>query len=163
MSFGGGRSLAEPAFPNDDGVTDPALVAHLNDHSALLARLGEARIFTPVVAVLLDDPQVAAVEGDKNSEMAAVLITGADGRTALLAFTSVETMTVWNPQSRPVSVLGRDAARAAIADGASALLLDLGSPRFQVIETDDLKHLAAGHQLVQTPVGTAWIETESPD
>ncbi len=160
MSFGGGRSLAEPAFPHDDGDIDPALAAHVTDHTAVLARLGNARIFTPVVAVLLDDPQVAAVEGDKHSEMAAVLITGADGRTALLAFTSVETMTAWNPNSRPVSVLGRDAARAALADGASALLLDLGSPSFQVIETDDLEHLAAGHQLVQTPVGTAWVETE---
>lgn len=161
MSFGGGRSLAEPAFPNDDGLIAPELAEHVANPVQLLARIGKARIFTPVVAVLLDDPEVAAVEGDKNSEMAAVLMTGADGRKALLAFTSVAAMTAWNPESRPVSVLGQDAAQAAIADGASAMLLDLGSPTFQVIETDDLQHLAAGHQLVQTPVGTAWIEPAS--
>lgn len=161
MTCGGGRSLAEPAFPDDDGLIDPFLADVLDDHVQVLARVGAARIFTPVVAVLLDDPDVAAVEGDKNSEMAAVFMTGADGRKALLAFTSVATMSAWNPQSRPVSVLGVDAAQSALADDASAMLLDLGSPSFQVIETEDLSHLAAGHQLVQTAVGSAWIETQS--
>lgn len=157
MSFGGGRSLAEPAFPDDDGLVDPALADILGDAVELLARLGTARVFVPVVAILNDDPQVAAVEGDKNSEMAAVLMTGADGRTALLTFSSVATMTAWNPQARPVSVLGRDAARAAIADQAAAMLFDLGSPHFQVVETEDLHHLAAEDVLVRTAVGTAWV------
>lgn len=161
MSHGGGRSLAAPAFPDDDGLIDPALKDALADEIELLARLGAARIFTPVVAVLLDDPQVAAVEGDKNSEMAAVLMTGADGRTALLAFTSTETMLAWNSQARPVSVLGRDAARAALAEGAAAMLIDLGSESFQVIETDDLEQLAAGRQLVRTALGHAWVERDN--
>lgn len=161
MSCGEGPSLAEPAFPNDDGLVDPTLVEVLADSARVLARVGAARVFTPVVAVLLDDPEVAAVEGDKNSEMAAVFMTGADGRKALLAFTSVAAMSAWNTQARPVSVFGKDAAQAALDDGASAMLLDLGSPSFHVIETDDLMHLAAGHQFVQTPVGSAWIEPAS--
>ncbi len=152
-SFGGGRSLASPAFPDDDGRLDPGL--DLSDDTAMLATIGAARVFVPVVAVL---GERATDGGDKNSDMAAVLITGADGRTALLAFTSVDTMTRWNPTSRPVPVYGRDAARAALADGASALVLDLGQPTFHVVETEDLEHVAAEHVLVRTPAGTAWVE-----
>lgn len=152
-SFGGGRSLAEPAFPDDDGALDPSL--DLTDDTTVLATIGTARVFVPVVAVL---GELATDGSDKNSDMAAVLMTGADGRTALLAFTSLETMSRWNPESRPVPVYGRDAARAALADGASAMLLDLGQPTFGVVETEDLEHVAAEHVLVRTPAGTAWIE-----
>ncbi|WP_313406506.1 SseB family protein [Aeromicrobium sp.] len=153
MTHGEGRSLAEPAFPDDDGLPDPKL--DLSDDATMLATIGSARVFVPVVAVLGE----RATDGsDKNSDMAAVLMTGADGRTALLAFSSVETMSRWNPTSRPVPVYGRDAARAAIADGATALLLDVGQATFHVVETDDLEHVAAEHVLVRTPGGTAWVE-----
>ena len=152
-SFGGGRSLAEPALPDDDGRHDPTL--DLADEATMLATIGTARVFVPVVAVL---GERATNGSDKNSDMAAVLMTGADGRTALLAFSSLETMSRWNPTSRPVPVYGRDAARAALADGASALLLDLGQPTFQVVETEDLEHVAAEHVLVRTEGGTAWVE-----
>lgn len=154
---GGGRSLASPAFPDDDGHVDEKLVDVLDDEVGMLARLGSARVFVPVVAVLNSDPAVASTEGDKDSEMAAVLMTGADGRRALLTFTSTSSLTAWNPQARPVPVFGRDAARAAIAEGAGAMLVDLGSPSFQVVETEDLGHLADEHVLVRTPDGTAWL------
>lgn len=153
MTHGGGRSLAEPQFPDDDGTQDPQL--DLSDDATMLATIGTARVFVPVVAVL---GELATDGSDKNSDMAAVLMTGADGRTALLAFSSIETMSRWNPTSRPVPVYGRDAARAAIADGATALLLDVGQPTFHVVETDDLEHVAAEHVLVRTPGGTAWVE-----
>lgn len=146
-------NLAEPAFPGDDGKLDPNL--DLTDDATVLATIGTSRVFVPVVAVLGEQ---ATDGGDKDSEMAAVLMTGADGRTALLAFSSLETMNRWNPTSRPVPVYGRDAARAASADGAAALLLDLGEPTFSVIETEDLEHVAAEHVLVSTETGTAWVK-----
>ena len=89
--------------------------------------------------------------------MAAVMMTGADGRQALLAFSSVATMTAWDADARPVPVWGRQAARAALDEGASAMLLDLASPTFTVIETADVEHLAAGHRLVSTDAGPAWV------
>lgn len=149
------RSLASPAFPGDDGLTDPALGEALDsgEHDVVLAALGAARVFVPVVALLGDTP----ADGDKNAEMAAVLMTGADGRRALLAFSSVETMVAWDPQARPVPVLGAEAARAALSEQASAMLLDLGGPGFTVVETADVEHLAAGHRLVSTAAGIAWI------
>jgi hypothetical protein len=147
------RGLAAPAFPDDDGLTDPRLVGALGDDLAVLEAFAEARVFVPIIALLGEVP----TDGDKNAEMAAVLMTGADGRTALLAFTSVATMAVWDPQARPVPVLGRDAARATLDEGAAALLLDLGNPSFSVVETTDVEHLAAGHVMVRTPAGSAWL------
>lgn len=153
MAGGHDRSLASPQFPGDDGTADVALAAALGDEIAVLQALPEARVFVPIVPLLGETPAT----GDKNADMAAVLMTGADGRQALLAFSSVATMTAWDPQARPVPVLGRDAALAAIDEGASAVLLDLASPGFTVVEKQDVDHLAAGHRLVLSEVGAAWV------
>lgn len=126
-----GPSLAEPQFPDDDGTVDPRLAAVLAHDEQVFAVLPEVRVFVPIVAIVGESTPTG---GDKNADMAAVLMTGADGRTALLAFSSTETMTQWNAEARPVPVLGADAARAALDEGASALLLDLGSPGFTVVE-----------------------------
>ncbi len=153
------RSLAEPQFPDDDGRAAPQLVAALEaaaggDDVGVLAALPQVRVFVPIVPVLGE----RATDGsDKSADMAAVLMTGADGRVALLAFSSVATLEAWNPAARPVPVLGGDAARAALDEQASALLLDLGAPGFTVVETDDLHHLADGHRLLRTPDGPAWV------
>ncbi|MGA9100418.1 SseB family protein [Aeromicrobium sp.] len=148
-----GRSLAEPAFPDDDGTVDAALAAAFGDDTQVLEVLGGVRVFVPVIALVGDTP----ADSDKEADMAAVLMTGADGRTALLAFSSVATMTAWNGDARPVPVWGRDAARAALDEQATAVLLDLGSPTFTVVETADVGHLAAGHRLVSTDAGPAWL------
>jgi hypothetical protein len=146
-------SLAEPAFPDDDGMVDPALADAFGDDTRVLAVLGGVRVFVPVVALLGDSPAGT----DKEADMAAVLMTGADGRTALLAFSSVAAMATWKADARPVPVWGCEAARAALDEDASALLLDLAGPTFTVIETSDVEHLAAGHRLVDTDAGPAWL------
>lgn len=146
-------SLAAPAFPDDDGTVDPALAAAFGDDTQVLAVLGDVRVFVPVIAMLGDAPAGT----DKEADMAAVLMTGADGRQALLAFSSIATMATWNADARPVPVWGRDAARAVLDEDATAMLLDLASPTFTVVETADVKHLAAGHRLVSTEAGPAWL------
>ncbi|MGA8851951.1 MAG: SseB family protein [Aeromicrobium sp.] len=125
------RTLAEPQFPGDDGTADRRLAAAFGDDDSVFAVLPDVRVFVPVVAILGDSTPTG---GDKNADMAAVLMTGADGRTALLAFSSIATMAQWNAEARPVPVLGSGAAQAALDEGASALLLDLGSPSFTVVE-----------------------------
>jgi hypothetical protein len=147
------RTLASPQFPNDDGAVDPSLAAALGDDLEVRAALSDARVFVPIIALLGEVP----AEGDKNADMAAVLMTGADGRQALLAFSSVASMAAWDPNARPVPILGRDAARATLDEGAEAILLDLANPTFTVVETDDVQHIAAGHRLVRSEAGPAWI------
>ena len=125
------RSLAEPAFPDDDGTIDPRLSEALGDDAAVFDIIGEVRVFVPIVAVLGE----RATDGtDKSADLAAVFMTGADGRKALLTFSSVDALAAWNLAARPVPVWGRDAAQAALDEGASALLLDLGTENFTVVE-----------------------------
>jgi hypothetical protein len=125
------RSLAEPAFPDDDGLIDATLASALGNDAQVAAVFGDSRVFVPIVAVLGE----RATDGsDKSADMAVVLMTGNDGRTALLAFSSVAALEAWNPRARPVPVWGRDAVLAAKDEGAVAILLDLGSERFTVLE-----------------------------
>lgn len=156
-----GRQLMGPGFPGDDGGSDPTVSAALASYSSnpanapqALAALAGARLLVPVVAVLgeLDEHG-----GDKSSDMATVLLTGADGRQALLAFTSTATLAAWNPDGRPVPVVARDAARAAIQDGAAAIVVDVAGPVPFVIEGAALENIARGWTLASVGDGLAWI------
>jgi SseB protein N-terminal domain len=130
------RLLAGAGAPDDTGAADPALAAALAAYADdparepdVLAALPEARLLVPVVA-LLGEAEVGpdGLRRDKTSDMAAVLMRGADDRIALLAFTSLDTMHRWDAEARPVPVTARVAARAALQDGAEALLLDVAGP-----------------------------------
>lgn len=156
------RSLPDPGFAGDDGAATPALIEALRAydrnpealHDATLAVLQLQRLLVPVVAVLgelepADGHDSAALPREKSSDMATVLMRGRDGRTALLAFTSTQTLHRWNPEARPVPVLAATAAEAAVADQASALIVDVAGPVTFVVERDDLRALAAGEVLVR--------------
>lgn len=165
------RAIPDPGFAGDDGRPDAALAAALASYDekgsfdaqqASLAALQHARVLVPVVALLGEvehDEQGLARE--KTSDMAAVLMTGRDGRTALLAFTCTASLAAWDADARPVPVSARDAARAALQDGAAALLLDVGGPVLLAVEDDDLRSLAADHRLLRLPDG-AWAWTAPP-
>lgn len=150
------RTIPDPGFAGDSGAADPALSRLLEDHRSGAASSGEvlsvlqdARLLVPVVAVLgeveLDDRGLAH---DKSSDMAAVLVQAADGTKGLLAFTSTEAMSQWDPQARPVPVTTATAATAAVQDGAEALLVDLAGPATYVVDGEDLARLAGGFRLV---------------
>lgn len=158
-------TLAQPQFPDDDGSAAPAVSAALAaydadpdaGHQAVLAELQDSRVLVPVVAALGEvEYDEQGLARDKTSEMAAVLITGRDGRTALLGFTSTATMHAWNPQARPVAVSAREAARAALQDGADALLVDLAGPALFAVEGQDLRDLAEGLVLRRVDGGWGW-------
>jgi hypothetical protein len=123
-----------------------ALLAFQKDqgaYAAALAALSESRVLVPVVAILGETAVDAdGLTHDKTSDMAAVLLTGRDGRLALLAFTSLTAMAGWDPAARPVPVSLADAARAALADNAEALVIDVAGPVRFVIEQRDLIDLA---------------------
>ena len=164
------RTLPDPGFAGDDGGVDPVVDAALAAYDAAirtdapdlhpdtLAVLQDARVLVPVVALLgeveHDDQGLAH---DKTSDMAAVLMQGQDGRTALLAFTGSRSLGAWNPEARPVPVPVRQAAQAALQDRASALVVDVAGPVPFVIEEDDLTSLAQGLRLLQVEGRWAWV------
>ena len=163
-----GRRLAAPEFPDDDGTASPAVVAVLAAYErdpdagdrAVLAELQDSRVLVPVVATLGEvEHDEQGLAHDKSSDMAAVLMTGRDGRTALLCFTSSETMRTWNPEARPVAVSARLAARAALQDGADALVVDVAGPVLYAVEGQDLRDLAEGLVLRRVEQGWGWTRS----
>jgi hypothetical protein len=141
------RTIPDPGFAGDTGAADPDLAAALaaydrtptdvEAHRVVLDRLQHTRLLVPVVALL------GEMEGDheKTSDMAAVLMTGRDGRTALLAFTSNAALRAWDPEARPVPVTAAHAAQAAVQDKADALLIDVAGPVMFVVEGAELRTL----------------------
>ena len=81
--------------------------------------------------------------------MATVLLQGADGRMALLAFSGMPALHAWDPEARPVPVTARTAAQAALQDGAAAIVVDVAGPATFVVEGQDLEGLAHGWTLAR--------------
>jgi len=148
------RTIPDPGFAGDTGQVDPELAAALTAydaapddpeaHRAVLARLPQTRLLVPVVAILGEvEHDEQGLAHDKTSDMAAVLMTGRDGRKALLAFTGSAALQAWDPSARPVPVTAKHAAQSALQDEASALLIDVAGPALFVVEGADLRALAS--------------------
>ena len=120
-----------------------------------------SRLLVPVVAVLgeveVDDQAQTMRAHDKTSDMATVLLQGADGRMALLAFSGTPALQAWDPQARPVPVTARTAAQAALQDGAAAIVVDVAGPAAFVVEGEDLEGLARGWTLARVGGRSAWV------
>jgi hypothetical protein len=163
-------NIQPSGFSGDDGGADPDLLRALREYSetaraySVLAALSRARLLVPIVA-MPGQPEPGAVGEPQmhhsSADVAVVLFQRPDGRKALLAFTSVETMRAWDADARPRPLWIKDVARAAADEGADAVLLDLEGPVRFAVEAAELRHLAAGHDLVATPQGHAWIALPS--
>lgn len=167
----GPRRIPDPGFSGDAGSADPVLRAALSAyaeapadpqrHVDLFAALRDARLLVPVVAVLGEtEVDEAGLAHDKTSDMATALLTGRDGRQALLAFTGLESLAAWRADARPVPVAAPLAARSALQEEAAALLVDVAGPTSYAVEGALLEGLARGWTLVLTDHGLAWIGLE---
>ncbi|GAA4611272.1 SseB family protein [Actinoallomurus liliacearum] len=143
--------IPQPQFPDDDGRTPAEVERALSDYAqgragerAVLAALAGTRLLVPVVAVLTEDETVDGLRREKESEMALPTLVGADGRRAVLAFTSTESLARWRPDARPVAVHAREACQAAVGESADALVVDVAGPVPYAIEGARLHVLANG-------------------
>ena len=160
-----GRTIPDPGFAGDHGEPGAALAAALAAYDAgtgtqvdALAAVRESRLLVPVVAVLGDvEVDQSGLAHDKTSDMATVLLQGADGRLALLAFSGLPALQAWDPQARPVPVTARTAALAALQDGAAAIVVDVAGPASFVVEGQDLEGLARGWALARVAGRSAWV------
>lgn len=144
---GQGRHLADPQFPDDDGMAKAEvrllLAAHARgeiDATSVARALRGERLLATVIAVLDDLDEKG---GDKDSHMAVVSMVNSAGDKGMLAFTGVDAIEAWNTEGRPVPALGRDLARAALEDDAQALVLDVAGPYPTVLAGPLLAALAA--------------------
>jgi hypothetical protein len=131
----------------DTGEADPVVTAILaaywageaTEHAALTA-VAASRLLVPVVAVM------AAANDDgteKETEMALPTLIGTDGRPAVIAFTSTDTLRRWRRDARPVPVAG-PRLWAAVRTEADAVVVDIAGPVPLVVEGARLNALAAG-------------------
>jgi hypothetical protein len=165
-----GRTVPDPGFPGDSGEAAAAVAAALaayaagsGSHVDALAAVRGARLLVPVVAVLGEaETDERGLTHEKTSDMATVLLQGADGRMALLAFTGTAALRAWDPDARPVPVTARTAAQAALQDDAAAIVVDVAGPSTFVVEGEDLRGLAHGWALARVGGRSAWIAPEAP-
>jgi len=132
-----GRDLSGEGNPlhrhdGDDGLADSrlelaleGLYAGMNGEEAVIEALADARVFVPVIAqtgetVVNDHGHLE----DKEADMALAMIPAPDGRTALPIFSSVDKLTQWHQEARPVAVYAPRAALSAVAEEAQLLVLD---------------------------------------
>ena len=160
-----GRNIPDPGFAGDHGEPGAALAAALaayvdgsGSQVGALAAVQESRLLVPVVAVLGEvEVDERGLAHDKTSDMATVLLQGADGRMALLAFSGMPALQAWDPEARPVPVTARTAAQAALQDGAAAIVVDVAGPATFVVEGQDLEGLAQGWTLARVGGRSAWV------
>jgi SseB protein N-terminal domain len=166
------RKIPDPGFAGDRGTAPAELAEVLAAYSRgeragvdVLAVLQTSRLLVPVVAMLGEvEYDEAGLAHDKTSDMAAVLLQGADGRLALLAFTGLAELEAWRADARPVPVTAQVAAQSALQDQAAAIVVDVAGPVTFVVEGDDLAGLAHGWTLARVGEGggSAWIRPPAP-
>jgi len=149
--------------PADRGDSDPEVAEALSvfaacqgsEHAALAALAG-SRLLVPVVAVMAEAAGTAGQPGpgdaarsgrhlrrEKVSEMALPTLVGSDGRRAVLAFTSLQSLTAWRRDARPVPVPARQAWQAGVQE-ASAVVIDVTGPVPLAVDGARLAALAEG-------------------
>ncbi|MER5441282.1 SseB family protein [Streptomyces sp. NPDC002790] len=145
------KNIPDPGFSDDDGTADPhlteALAAWSKDrtaHGPVLAALRGTRLLVPVVAVLgeveedSEEGREAPWKGgggrragglrrEKTSDMAVPTLKAGE-RTALPAFTSTQSLALWDPEARPVAVPLHQALQAAAHEQADTVVLDIAGP-----------------------------------
>ena len=146
------KNIPDPGFSDDDGSADPALAAALSAYatdrgaeSQLLSALAGARVLVPVVAVLGEtETGPDGLRREKTSDMAVPTLQAPDGRRALPAFTSMESLRRWRPDARPVAVPLQQALLAASHEKADTVVLDLAGPVTYQLTGAALRALAEG-------------------
>jgi hypothetical protein len=138
----------------------------------VLAALAASRLLVPVVPVRADtlpadtapaddivpaddtvpaEDTVQAILGgshadDKRTEIAVPSLVGRDGRLALVAFTSADSLQRWQPGARPVPVPASGVFQTAVAE-SSAVVIDVAGPVPVTVEGTRLAALAAGGEI----------------
>ncbi len=147
-----GKDIPASEFGGDEGAVKPEVAAALERYSAreigrieLLNTLAESRVFVPVKA-FLDSSEVDehGHKVEKDSHMATVSMQTPDGRRGLLAFTSISAFRQWDDEARPVPARMRQAAAAALDEGADALVIDVAASHRTALTGPELTTLAQG-------------------
>ena len=135
-----GLNTGGQRFAGDDGKPDPRVAAILKAYAA--GREPEQAALTALAGTRLLVPLVERDFGP-GREMAFPTLIGRDGRPALLAFTSVDALTRWRSDARPVPVLAAQVWETAVTDSC-AVVIDVAGPVPLAVDGARLGALAKG-------------------
>jgi hypothetical protein len=112
----------------------------------VLAALTGARLFVVITATSTAEhiEESTGLRAESSAEMALVSVVASDGARAIPVFADTAALRRWRLDVRPVPVSTEYLARAALDDGAAALLVDPGGAGV-VLRRPDLIALAAGY------------------
>jgi hypothetical protein len=83
---------------------------------------------------------------DENVEMMQALFSSNDGKVAMPVFTSLDELTKWNKEARPIPLVAHDFAQQTIDQELDALILDIASDHRFVIQGYMLSCLAKNQE-----------------
>jgi hypothetical protein len=143
-----GRHFEANTSADDDGTAPEHLIEAIRRFR--VAELGEAEVVDALRTSRLLVPLVAELGADglnehghdKTQELSIVTVVGPDGRTVLPAFTSVASMSAWNPRARPIPVLAQRVALAAASEQTDLVVVDATSATEFVIRRPALWAMA---------------------
>lgn len=160
-----GRSFQPNSFQGDSGAADPGLEAALGSltearagsdpaeidgaFTGVVHALQSARLLVPLIAEagefgLTEEGRVV----EKSQELSIVHVEGPDGRAVAPLFSSVQAMSAWNTEARPVPVDSARAALATAAEGLALMVLDPGSAHSLTLRRSALRAIATGEPYV---------------
>lgn len=127
-----GRSFTPNPFAGDDGLMPAELGAALARFrageagpEAVVDAFRRSRLLIPLIAHAGDvGVNAEGLTVDKTQELSIVTVTAPDGRKVLPVFSSVEAMTRWRSDARPVPADGIRVAIAAAGDETDLVILD---------------------------------------
>jgi hypothetical protein len=129
----------------DDGSADARLAAALEagDLAGACAALATARVFAGMTATSTAEHVTEhGLRAESSAEMALLLLE-AQGVRALPLFLDPASLRRWRLEARPVALSGAEACRAALDEGAVAVVLDPGGAAV-VLEEAEVRALGAG-------------------
>lgn len=114
-------AIPQPLIPDDDGTANPQLLIALSGtDQELVDALRGQRLFVAVLSNLISKNDDGS---EKESEMSLAVISH-DGATALPVFSSIDALSSWRRDARPVQVLAEAAALQAVTDEMAAIIID---------------------------------------
>lgn len=134
-----GSEVFTSEFSDDDGSANPQLLIALNLNTHMPSKQTEESIINALSSSRLLVPVVAQVESvnldgsEKDSHISQVTFKSQDGRVGLPVFTSLQSLSDWDPNARPVPQWATAIALSCIESNLDAMLIDMASPhRFAV-------------------------------
>jgi len=145
-----GRSFDQNAFADDDGKAPAELIGAIDKFRSgevgaelVVDQIRVSRLLVPLLANLGESEEGAhGHKVDKSAELSIVTVKSPDDQDSLVVFSSVESMTLWNKESRPVPTDAIRVALAAASQMSTRVVLDPGSKSEFVIRRPAIAKIA---------------------